>query len=78
MEKDHTLLLEQYIITFLSLNRYILNSKDGNKLPLSYTIDVVKSVLGKELCQYIETLNDSESTGYSFGEIAEKIKNEFH
>lgn len=51
--------------------------KDGNRRPLSYTIEAVKSVLGKELCQHITTLNDSgydsESTrGYSFGEIAEK------
>ena len=57
--------------------------KDGNRRPLSYTIEMVKSVLGKELCQHITTLNDSgydsESTrGYSFGEIAEKIMNEYH
>jgi hypothetical protein len=52
--------------------------KDGNRRPLSYIIETVKSVLGKELCQYIETLNDSESPAYSFGEIAEKIMNGFH
>jgi hypothetical protein len=51
---------------------------DGNKLPLSYTINSRKWKLGKELCQYITTLNDSESPGYSLGETADKIMNEFH
>lgn len=63
---------------FITEPLYLELFKDGNRRPLSYTIETVKSVLGKELCQCITTLNDSESTGYSFGEIAEKIKNEFH
>ena len=57
---------------------YDLLFLDGNKLPLSYTIEDVRSALGKELFEYIETLNDSESPVYSFAEIAEKIMKEFH
>jgi hypothetical protein len=62
-----------------AIHHYLFN--DDNRIRWSiYTNDELESVLGKQLCQKIYTLNDSESTRghYRFDEIAEKIKNEFH